>query len=507
LAVLPVPASADEDTVNAIHLLLDDLVFDQADVAVSAYEILNPTDSDSFFLRSRLLFLNGDYAQALEYAEQAMNVADEPSVQLQVHRNRVEATVRETEGFASHRTSGGHFIIRYDASRDGILIPFADETLERAYAAIGADFDYFPAEPVRVEFYPTARSLAAVSPLTEEAIRNSGTIALCKYNRLMVTSPRALVRGYTWRDTLSHEYVHLVIQHLTGSRVPIWLHEGLAKFEEQRWRGDEHVLPVANQDQLGRRVAEDNLVSFEQMHPSMALLPNQGDSATAFAEVYTAIEFLVEQHGIDGMRDLVWAIRDGAEVEDAIEQITGLPLDEWVDSWDAYMRARPYEQLPSDFVNSLQFMPTNAQDAPPDDLADIANEEARNFIHLGQLLRARDRIGAAIVEYRKAESLVGSGNPAWQNYLARALLDTGRMQEAIEALGEAAYYYPGYYLSMLHLGEAYNRTGQPDRAVEYLTRAVGVNPFDPNLVRQLMMAYEASGDTEAAAQLRSFVTQ
>ena len=45
----------------------------------------------------------------------------------------------------------------------------------------------------------------------------------------MAVTPRALLRGYPWRDTLAHEYVHLVISRLSHNRVPVWLHEGLAE--------------------------------------------------------------------------------------------------------------------------------------------------------------------------------------------------------------------------------------------------------------------------------------
>src|SRR5207245_617002 len=60
---------------------------------------------------------------------------------------------------------------------------------------------------------------------------------LCKYNRLMITSPRALLRGYAWLDTLSHEFVHYLVTRKGRNAVPIWLQEGLAKFLETRWRG------------------------------------------------------------------------------------------------------------------------------------------------------------------------------------------------------------------------------------------------------------------------------
>ncbi|SVC79051.1 uncharacterized protein METZ01_LOCUS331905, partial [marine metagenome] len=34
-----------------------------------------------------------------------------------------------------------------------------------------------------------------------EDIATSGTVALCKYNRIMIISPGSLVRGYNWMDS------------------------------------------------------------------------------------------------------------------------------------------------------------------------------------------------------------------------------------------------------------------------------------------------------------------
>ena len=55
------------------------------------------------------------------------------------------------------------------------------------------------------------KELAAVSTLTEEEIRTSGTVAVCKFGKLMMLSPKALLKGYDWLDTAAHEYTHLVL--------------------------------------------------------------------------------------------------------------------------------------------------------------------------------------------------------------------------------------------------------------------------------------------------------
>src|SRR5262249_29214924 len=153
--------------------------------------------------------------------------------------------------------------------------------------------------------------LAKVSTLTRREIETSGTIALCKFNRLMIVSPRALARGYPWLDTLAHEYTHFVVSRVSANTVPIWLHEGLAQVEEQEWRAPgpppltpmmEHLLATALGK--GRR-----LITFEEMYPSMAKLPSQADTALAFAEVFTVVEYLNERVGAAGIAQLIRRLR------------------------------------------------------------------------------------------------------------------------------------------------------------------------------------------------------
>ena len=92
----------------------------------------------------------------------------------------------------------------------------------------------------------------------------------------MLTSPRGLARGYGWRDTIAHEFVHYFVTKVSKNTVPIWLHEGIAKFQETRWRdAPGHKLDPPQEDLLARSLKKDQLITFEQMHPSMALLPSQ----------------------------------------------------------------------------------------------------------------------------------------------------------------------------------------------------------------------------------------
>ena len=149
-----------------------------------------------------------------------------------------------------------NFEVRYAPGVDEVLVPYAIDTLKATAEALKEELGVEMLSPVRLEIYPDADSLARVSTLSVEAIRTSGTIALCKWGRLMIASPRALMHGYPWLDTIAHEYVHLLLTKATLDRAPVWLQEGVAKFLETRWREDRASLP---DDPASRRLLLEEL--------------------------------------------------------------------------------------------------------------------------------------------------------------------------------------------------------------------------------------------------------
>ena len=113
------------------------------------------------------------------------------------------------------RHESAHFVLFVDDKRDGILVPHALDALEKTYEAIGAELGYFPKEKVRVEVAPDATSFNAISTLSLRDIEETGAVGICKFNKLMIISPRALSFGYRWVDSLSHEYLHYAIVALS----------------------------------------------------------------------------------------------------------------------------------------------------------------------------------------------------------------------------------------------------------------------------------------------------
>lgn len=487
-------------TLGQVEHLIDQWRIEEAAAMLAPLLRSSPRHPKVLQLRGEILINQGKYRQAHDLLKGAIR-GSRTSLPLKALRDLAGSTADMVKGYTSHRSPGGHFEIWTGKGKDELLVPFAAETLEATRVSLERDLGYAPREPVRVEIYPSPEDLARVSPLTITEIRRSGTIALCKFNRLMVVSPRALLRGYSWRDTLAHEYVHLVITRRWHNTVPIWLHEGLAKFFEARWRqplGDVAPLSPAQEHLLASALRQRKLIRWEQMHPSMAKLPSQEATALAFAQVQTAVQFLVDQVHIAGLRRLLDMIRSGRTSWEAIRQVSGLNAREFSRRWKQQLGTRNLRLLPDLVPPRLRFGKRPSHERR---VAAMREGRARRFLHLAGLLRSRRLTRAAIIEYDKARKILGPRNDLVANHLARAYLEISSPAQAISALMPVLEYYPELSGPQVTMGIAYLRNREPAAAERHLRAALRINPFDPEL--HCGLADALKGRTADAARLHA----
>jgi tetratricopeptide (TPR) repeat protein len=480
------------------YRLMNEWRIDEAEAEVAQLVKARPKDPDVAFVDAYLKFLHGDYDGAVaRYADAGEKRSGDMGDEIRSMRELAQATAEATKGYQS--VAGKHFVVFHAPGKDALLAPYALEALEKAYAALGADFDDHASQPVRVEIYPEVADLAKVSTLTLKEIETSGTIALCKFNRLMIVSPRALLAGYPWLDTLTHEYTHFVVSRTSHNTVPIWLHEGLAKFEERRWRGAAGGgLTPTMEHLLATGLSRKHLITFEQMHPSMAKLPSQEDTALAFAEVYMVIEYLQETVGWDGIRKIIAALRDGRNDSQAVASVVGSSFEQFQSKWRTWLHGRKLRARPGLIPTELEFKKSPKEtEASRDDTAKINEERARKLARLGGMLRMRHRLRAAATEYEKAAAIVGPGNIQVANKLARTWLELGDADHAIKAAEPALELYPDQEGPNATLGEAYMKKGEAQKAQPYLEAAVAISPFDPAVHCSLKSVYEKRNDPRA----------
>lgn len=483
--------------VQNLEQLLADWDLDGARRELAELERLVPQEIEPLhYFRGRVAFEEGRYAEAVDELGKA-GIGDKPGSYLRLARD-----TRDLVG-AHERAESEHFIFQYPEGKDEVLAPYALETLEAIRQALLQDLGHAPAGKVRVEVVNNASELAKISTLTKEQIKTTGTIAICKFNKLMITSPKAVVQGYDWLDTLAHEYVHLVVSQKSRNNVPIWLHEGLAKYLETRWRGKPGLsLSPSTLALLGSRVKRNKLVPFEKMHPSLALLPSAEDAATAFAEVFFSVDLLYQEKGTAGIQTLIAELAKGKDDKAAVEAATGKSFALFEKSWLAHLRRQPFprELIPLDEKKELKDEAAGAQKGRKGkeisfgDFAEVEEVEARKLAHLGELMRERGRTQAAAEEYGRAHSRVGNKYQSVSNKYALSLLELGRLGEAERVLEGSLLMHPASAATHVHLGRIHLRRKDWPKARQAYLAALAADPFDEEIHLGLFLVHQAMGE-------------
>ncbi len=503
LALAPVTARANLDF-RAITDAFDAWDFPGAAELLAHLEAERPDAPELLYLKGELAFYHGDYGEALRLLDAAILTLPADAHYAAALRELVQNTADVTANHVRQRSANGRVEVLHPPGVDALLVPFIFEALDSAYDYLAKELGATPALPIRVEVYGAALDLARVSPLTEDDILNTGTIALCKYNRLMLTTPRVMRRGYAWLDTLVHEYTHMVINIAGAGRVPIWLHEGIAKHSERAWRQQRQPQQLAPYAEwlLHRRASEQRLISFAAMHPSMAKLPTQEDASLAYAEVFAAVELLHQEGSPQILADILRHIAAGTEVEDAVALVYGQPFSVFLSDWEAHLLSRPrrytLDEAP-DVFEQIAFRKEVSR-GEVTDIDNIPHDAARQAAHLGDLLLSRQRPRAAAVQYRKASTHLGPDNPVLQTRLGRALLDGGMPQEAVAAMRLATLHADAYVTLSVTLAEAWVALEEWHEALASLVEAIAINPFDPEVHRLRAKTLRALGQDTAAAQ-------
>lgn len=450
------------------------------------------------YFQGRLKFYTADYEASLPALERYQELD-----QGNIHQEFLDflAQVRFLADLWKDRLEfkSEHFIVRVKPGKDQILVEPAEEALEKAWPVLTRELRVTPPGPVLVEFYPDFLAFSQATGLSEQDVKTSGTVAVCKYRRFIVTSPKALVQGYDFQNSICHEFVHYLIYLRNGRNCPIWLHEGIAKYFEPRWRGEPGgTLPLTSLSLLAAAVRTDQLVSFERMHPTFAKLDSPQQGQLAFAEVTSIVGYLIRTYGQESLFRLLDELKKGAEYRQAVQLVIGKTFPQFFASWKEFVRREHYQEIPGLEVVELDIKPAGEAGGEDEDQvseADLKENEGWKFVRLGDLLRDRNRVAPALVEYEKARKLMPL-NARLLNKLGLAYILARNYDQAIARLEEARVYYPSLAETNVKLGQAYTGKGDLNRAIESYERSLSINPFNPLVYQSLVKLYEQTQQTD-----------
>jgi len=267
----------------------------------------------------------------------------------QLSDSREAASLAELAKSCARATAAGFVLedkqlgvwLRLQDDADRALAPFIFEVAARARDTVSKEVGIDLPRPLRIDLVRDLFSLASVSGLPLKAAETTGTLAVARWGRVIMLSPRAPVQGYPWQDTLAHEITHLLVTRATRDFAPLWMQEGLAKRFEVRWRPARPFDRPDWADTGARNAALDGRsVGIDKLGPSIAMLPTPEAAGIAFAEVTSFMHFFIAQNGEPALRLLFADLRgNGAAGPDAaLLSVTGYGLSEWNARWQRFLR-------------------------------------------------------------------------------------------------------------------------------------------------------------------------
>lgn len=307
--------------------------------------------------------------------------------------------------------------VRVQDHGDAALVPELVRVAVAARQAMVRDLGIELPKPLRIDLVRDLFSLAAVSGLPLDAAETTGTVAVARWGRVTMLSPRAARFGYPWEDTLAHEITHLTLSRGSRDYAPLWLQEGIAKREEDRWRAERPFDKRRDATQVARKaLIEGKSVGVDRIGPSIALLPTPEAASISYAEVESFMDFWIDKNGAAAFALLMADLKglQSSQTDEALLSVTGYPLSYWIALWQRHLLETP----------------------PSEDTESTPESDVAQPVRLGDLLMKQGH--ATVAEEYFAKAVEGApSKAAVRHRLAVAALATGQGVEAsLQGLGD-----------------------------------------------------------------------
>jgi hypothetical protein len=336
---------------------------------------------------------------------------------------------RVTAATVVDRDDENGIVIRYHDEADRVLTPLLVETALKARVSLTRDLGVEWKRPTRITVVRDLLSLSAMTGLPYKAAQTTGTVAVAKWGRVTLLSPRASRHGYAFRDTLTHELTHLAIAMQSNDRAPLWLHEGVARREEVRWREPSILDDRPNPESIVARGIEMKLdLALDKLGPSIAMLPSAEAAMVAFAEVTSFIKYFADSSPPDALAKVLLALRTAPSPDEALHQVSGSTLAEWDRKWRADLATHPRVPL-SPLLGLGAQVP--------------GLRESRERARLAELLFGRGHPSEAKIELEKVPAVM-LADPNLRYLKARVLEGDGQIHASEQLVDDVSTWVSSY---------------------------------------------------------------
>jgi len=205
------------------------------------------------------------------------------------------------------------FIIRMDELEEAVYGKRVLKLLQQAKSQLCPKYGFELNNSVTLELFPNQQDFAV---RTFGMPGGDGFLGVCFGNVITANSPRAS-RALNWESTLWHEFCHVVTLNLTNNKMPRWLSEGISVYEEiQRnpaW--GQHMT-----SEYRKMILAGELVPISRLSSAFLSPPTPMHLQFAYYESSLVVEFLVDNYGLESLKDILADLAKGEEINAVISR-------------------------------------------------------------------------------------------------------------------------------------------------------------------------------------------
>ena len=378
-------------------------------------------------------------------------------------------------------TETEHFRIAIDGREAELLAPYVSDLAEEAYRALAGRYQYEPPTPIRLELFPSHADFS----VRTVGLAGLGALGVSFGSVVAMDSPSARDAGdFNWASTLWHEIAHVFHLGVSNHRVPRWLAEGFAVFEQRRG-----APPWGHDMDPGFLLAyhEDRVLPVSQLNNGFVRPSYPEQVVHSYYQASLVCELIARDHGPQALVDMLREYAAGATTEEVFERVLGTGMERFDGAFTDYFEERFAGALAA--VRPLPAL-TGGGSMAPEEIPRLAAAHPDNFIAqmaMGAHLFSEERLDEAEGYLERARGLfpeyAGPASPGW--LLARILMQRGDSARAIREMETLTGIDESFLLANLEESRLREAAGDDQGAIEALRRAVHIYPFDEEVHERL----------------------
>jgi hypothetical protein len=158
--------------------------------------------------------------------------------------------------------------------------------------------------------------------------------ALPSENVMVIDHTRMTTKPFNLQATIKHELCHLILHdHIQGERLPRWLDEGVCQWASD---GLADIILDTRRELLPAAILSGRYLDLSKLKHRFPR--DKNGLILAYEQSKSIVDYISRTYGPKGVLDLLELLRQGIELERAVEERFAMPFDQLQARWREYLK-------------------------------------------------------------------------------------------------------------------------------------------------------------------------